>query len=206
MLWLKVLSNFGIGFVILMSGAIAGVYYVLKYDDGSSIKNKIVQLETKKDETKKRILSLESEIKEIREVSETINRTGDEFNKFLRLIPEKLTSSIVLNHLNSLVKKSGVSLKDIRSHNRAEKKDFYEKIKISITVEGFYNQVLYFLSHLTSLEEIITVDNLTMTKTKKRRKGRDVNNFGEIEMRMDIYGYRYVVPVAENKSKKKRGS
>lgn len=195
MLWFKTFSQLGIGVVILLSGGFAGLYYVIKYDNGQSIKNEIQTLEKQKNVVQKEINSLDLELKQLQEMDKAMNLMRNEINKFLQYIPNKLTSVMVLNHLNVNAKASGVDLEDITRYRAVEKKEFYEKIKISVTVKGLYTQVLVFLSKLTGLTEIVTIERFTLTEVKS--KGRYVGGLNEVIMKMDIYGYRYTSPIIE---------
>ena len=204
MLWLRSFSQLSIGIIILLSGGFAGLYYMVKYDKGQLLENEIQSLVGQKNVVQKEINSLNLELGQLQEMDKAMNLMGDEINKFLQFIPRKLTSSMVLNHLNIHAKESGVNLENIVNHRSIEKKEFYEKIKISVTVKGLYTQVLVFLSKLTSLTEIIIVEMFTLTEVQGR--GKYVGGLNEVTMRMDIYGYRYTSPiidVAEETNKQK---
>ena len=179
-------------FFILISGTIAGVYYVWKYDNGQSIKDAIQGLEKEKTVVQEKIDVLDFELTQLQEMDKAMRLMGDEVNKFLQFIPNKLTSLMMLSHLNIHAKAAGVDMKNIVNHSTVETQEFYEKIKISVTVKGLFSQVLVFLSKLTGLTEIITVDSFTL---EEAQKGKYVGSSNEITMRMDIYGYRYTSPI-----------
>ena len=188
-MWFKVFSQLGIGMVIILSGGVAGGYYIFKYDKGESIKTEINSLEEQQNKTKKSIGDLEVELKDLQKMDQAMNLMGDEINKFLEFIPDRVTSSMVLNYLNEEARSAGVELEHIVNHKVSEKKEFYEKLKVSVTVRGLFTQILIFLSKLTSLREIITVESFNMENLSKD-KGQN-----EVKMRMDIYGYRYITPI-----------
>ena len=203
MLWFRSFAQLSIGVVILVSGMFAGLYYMLKYDNGQSIKDATRSLEQQKNVVQKDIDSLKLELQQLQEMDKAMNLMSDEINKFLQFIPQKLTSAMVLNHLNIHAKASGVNLENITSHTAVEEHEFYEKIKISVTVKGLYTQVLVFLSKLTGLTEIVTVEHFALKEVQGR--GKYVGGLNEVTMKMDIYGYRYTSPIidvaAENKQK-----
>lgn len=194
MLWFKVFSQLSIGMIIILSSGLAGLYYITKYDDGGSIKNEISELEKQQDLVKKEIEGLKDELKSLNELDKAMNRMGGEINKFLQYIPNEMTSTMILNHLNQQAKVAGVDLRDIVTHSNTEKEDFYEKLKVNVTVKGLFTQVLIFMSKLTSLNEIITVERFSMETINQ--KGY-TPNFNEIKMDMDIYGYRYTSAIIE---------
>ena len=188
MLWLKAVSQVNLGVVIILSGGIAGMYYLFKYDNGQSIKEETQGLEKQKAAVQEKIDVVDFELKQLQEMDKAIRLMGDEINKFLQFIPNKLTSSMVLNHLNIHAKAAGVDMQNIQNHSAIEDHEFYEKIKISVTVTGLFSQVLVFLSKLTGLTEIITVGRFNLSEI---RQSRFVSGLNEVKMEMDIYGYRY---------------
>ena len=188
-MWFKVFSQLSFGFVILFSGGVAGVYYVWKYDKGEDIKQEIYSLEEEQNKVKKSIEDLETELTNLQNMDKTMSLIGDEINKFLRFIPNTVNASMILNHLNEKARSSGVELENIVNQSSSEKKEFYEKLKVSVTVRGLFTQILIFLSKLTGLTEIITVENFNMEHLSRDKGQR------EVRMKMDIYGYRYIAPI-----------
>ena len=188
-MWFKLFSQLSMGLVIIFSGGVAGVYYVFKYDKGESIQNEIQSLDEQKAKAQQSIEDLKMELSNLQEMDKAMNLMGDEINKFLKFIPDKVTSSMILNHLNEKARSAGVELENIVNHKVSETKEFYEKLKVSVTVRGLFTHILIFLSQLTSLTEIITVESFNMDNPS-HKKGR-----GEVKIRMDIYGYRYITPI-----------
>lgn len=191
-MWIKVFAQTSIGIMIIVSAGIAGIYYVTKYDNGKSIKSEISGLDTQKKEVEKNIKDLQLELEGIQEVEKVMNVMGDKMNEFLKFIPDKMTSSMILNHLNINAKAAGVELSDIANHDVVGKEEFYEKIKIDITVKGVFTQVLVFLSKLTGLTEIITIESFILKEVSRKKELVD-----EVQMQMEIYGYRYIAPIVE---------
>ena len=194
-MWIKVFAQTSIGIMIIVSAGIAGIYYVAKYDNGQSIKNEISSLDKQKTDVEKGIKNLELELQGIQEVEKVINVMGDKMNEFLKFIPDKMTSSMILNHLNVNAKSAGVELSDIANHDVVAKEEFYEKIKINITVRGVFTQVLVFLSKLTGLTEIVTIESFVLKEISHKKELED-----EVQMQMEIYGYRYITPIVDTNS------
>ena len=192
---IRVFPNTNIAFAILLSGCIAGGYYLVKYDKGDSIKQQIQQINKDKDTTREKTNNLKLALKALRETDVVVNQMGMEINSFLKFIPSKLTSAMMLNHLNNTAKSTGVSVEGITNHDFVKKEEFYEKLKVSVTINGVFSQVLLFLSKLTGLTEVITVESFSMDSI--RRQDISIRGLDEVKMRMDIYGYRYVSPIVD---------
>ena len=194
-MWIKVFAQTSIGIMIIVSAGIAGIYYVSKYNNGQSIKSEISSLDQQKKDVEKNIKNLELELEGIQEVEKVMNVMGDKMNEFLKFIPDKMTSSMILNHLNINAKSAGVELSDIANHDVVGKEEFYEKIKINITVKGVFTQVLVFLSKLTGLTEIVTIESFVLKEVPRQKQLT-----GEVQMQMEIYGYRYITPIVDANS------
>ena len=188
-MWFKIFAQLGIGMVIILSAGVASVYYVWKYDKGEAIQQEIESLEQQQNKAKKSIEDLKVELINLKQMNQTMSLMGDKINEFLKFMPDKVTSSMVLNYLNEKARSAGVELENIVNHKVSEKKEFYEKLKVSVTVRGLFTQVLIFLSKLTGLTEIITVESFNM-ENLSQNKGKN-----EVKMRLDIYGYRYIMPI-----------
>lgn len=196
MLFIKSFANLSIFFVILLSGAITGGYRFLKYDEGDSIKTQIQEINVNKDQTQAKIANLKLELKALQETDILVNKMGDEINNFLRFIPSRLTSAMILNHLNNTAKSTGVNVENITNYDFVRKEEFYEKLKVSVTIKGIFSNVLLFLSKLTGLTEMITVESFAMDSVRGRADV-SVHGLEEVKVRMDIFGYRYASPVVD---------
>ena len=193
-MWIKILAQLNLGIVIIISAGIASIYYVLKYDNGQSIKNQISGLDKKKEKAEKEIKGLKLELQGIQEMEKVMGVMGEKMNEFLKFIPDRLTSSMILNHLNVNARAAGVELRDITNHDVVVAEEFYEKIRINITVKGLFTQVLVFLSKLTNLTEIVTIESFNLKEFHHRKAVEGIN---EVQMDMEIYGYRYIKPIVE---------
>ena len=201
MVWIRTFADLSLVLIIVFSGCIAGVYWLVWYDKGTSISSQISSINNQKTKLSTEVKGLRGKLKNLKEIDVTVNEMGSEFEKFLQFIPNQLTSLKIMNHLNKSARDSGVDLQGIRSHRatRLKKDEFYEKVKINVTVKGFFSQILSFLSKLTGLPEIITVETFVINQlggSSRKRTG----TLDEVQIKMDIFGYRYIDNViAENK-------
>ncbi len=189
-MWLKIMSDMPVGSIILFSLFLAGGYYFWKFDSGQSIKSNIKQLEDDVNQTQNDIARLKTTKANLQDLDKVMNDTANEVEQLYNYIPNELTSSKVLKYLNSLTKQSGVNLEDVKNHGVMTKKKFYEKLKIHMVIRGFFTEILMFLSKLTELKIIITVEKFTIENTHSQNLHGSFLN--ELKMTMDIYSYRYV--------------
>ena len=191
MLWIKMFSQMSIGLILLLSAAGGGVYYVFKFDKGGNIKTEIEGLEDKQTKIEQEISDLNIRLKQLNEMDKAMNTMSAEVNQLLQLIPYEMTTQIIVNHLDTQARRAGVDLTDMNSQTSIEKKEFYEKVKVSVTVKGLFRQILMFLSNLTKLSEMITVEKFTLTRGASSQ-GSYQGGVSEVQMQMDIYGYKYI--------------
>ena len=191
MLWIKMFSQMSIGLILLLSAAGGGVYYVFKYDKGDSIKAEIKNLEDQQTKIDQEINDLNVKLEQLNKLDKAYEHYGGEVNQILQLIPYKMDSAIIVKHLDMQARKTGVDLTNINSQMSVEKKELYEKVKVSVTVKGLFRQILVFLSSLTELAEMITVEKFTLTRGSSSQDSYQ-RGISEVQMQMDIYGYRYI--------------
>lgn len=81
---------------------------------------------------------------------------------------------------------------------RERKKGFYAELPISIRVVGPYHQIAGFVSDVAALPRIVTINNITIRKAGKKKKGR------ELTMVATAKTYRYLSSSETKKKKKKK--
>ena len=122
-----------------------------------------------------------------------------EIAQLLKYIPNELTSSRILKHLNHLTKASGVHLEDIKNYGSVKKEKLYEKLRINMKIRGFFSQLLLFLSKITELNIFVTVEEFTIEHDLRQKRSRQLLN--ELRVNMDIYGYRYLPEIISENDK-----
>jgi len=79
---------------------------------------------------------------------------------------------------------------------KERKKGFYAELPISIQVAGPYHQIAGFVSDVAALPRIVTINNITIKKVKKKGK--------ELKLIATAKTYRYLSSKETKKSKKKK--
>lgn len=200
-MWLKIIADLQIVLVLLLNIMLMGGYYFLEYNDGSAIKSAIAQLEKDKVKVQEDISDLELKLQDVQKMDESMKTHAEEISQLIKYIPNELTSSQILKHLNHLTKASGIHLEDIKNYGTVKKEELYEKLRINMKIRGFFSQVLLFLSKVTELNIFVTVEEFTIEKDMRQEQSRQLLN--ELRVSMDIYGYRYLTEtVSENNTKK----
>ena len=111
----NIIIDMTIGMVVLTSLILGGFYYVLFYDNGDSIKQATNGLINQEAQVQKDIEDLKKKLARLKQMKQVLDKTQDEVNKFLKFMPNTLTSLMILNNLNRNAKSSGVVLENIRT-------------------------------------------------------------------------------------------
>lgn len=196
MIWFRIFFKLSVSTLLFISVLLAGVYYVVKYDKGTSVKSEIKTIQNKIKNEKKAFAKLELKLEKIKKLDIHIKQLGGDINSFLKYIPNKMTGAKMSKILTQKAKESGINIESLTNHGTTIKENFYEKIKVSIVIRGFFSQILLFLSKLTELTEILTVEFFDMQIAQKT-KNRFRNSNQEIEARLDVYGFRYISKIIE---------
>lgn len=201
-MWLKIISDLQLGLALLLSGIIMGVFYFSKFDDGSSIQNQVTQLENDKTKIQQEIKSLAVKLRNVQKMDQSMKTQAAEIAQLIAYIPNELTSSRILKHLNHLTKVSGVHLEDIKNYGSVKKEELYEKLRINMKIRGFFSQLLLFLSKITELNIFVTVEEFTIEHDLRQKRSRQLLN--ELRINMDIYGYRYLPEIISENDQQKQ--
>ncbi len=200
-MWIKIISDLQLGLALLLSGVFMGVFYFWKFDNGSSITSQVIQLESDKTKVQQEIDTLTVKLRNVQKMDQSMKTHAVEIAQLLKYIPNELTSSRILKHLNHLTKASGVHLEDIKNYGSVKKEKLYEKLRINMKIRGFFSQLLLFLSKITELNIFVTVEEFTIEHDLRHKRSRQLLN--ELRVSMDIYGYRYLPEIISENDKQK---
>jgi Tfp pilus assembly protein PilO len=181
------LGTLGMGRVIMISLVICGLYYLVAYDSGDTWRASISQSVQTKDEISKTIARLDGELQEIETLKRAQEQDAEKLKLLLGYIPEKLSNFELMRTLSNEAKAVGVSINQIRDKGgtQAKENEFYEEIGVDIDLEGTFPQLVLFLSNLTKLNLILTLETLDLKTT-------GAGGEGALEMAAQVNGYRYV--------------
>ena len=197
-MWLKIISDLQFSLTVILSVIIGGGYYFWKYNNGNSIDSEIKKLTSSISQVEQEIQSLRSKQAELQSTSTAFKSVGTEIKELYRYIPHQLKSSQVLKYVNTLTKQSGVHLEDVHNYGSVKKEKLYEKIKISMVIKGFFSEILLFLTSLTKLDIIVTVEKFMIQNSTNANNSTGFVD--ELRMSMDIYSFRYINPELDLKS------
>ncbi|MCB0356043.1 MAG: type 4a pilus biogenesis protein PilO [Bdellovibrionales bacterium] len=170
------------------SVGLAFLYYLLMYNDGSSLEKAIKN-------TKQNIQTQQIELRKFEKAEEDAKRfkaalaeEGPKFESIIKYMPAELSEFEVMEILSSEVKAAGGRVKSTNATKvTSNSKDIYETIGVDLTLEITYSQLLLFLSYLTKTDKIVSLKEASINTNRQEVDGETlVSFFGHFE----AYKYR----------------
>ncbi len=179
------LVQMSLGKVFLVGLFLAGVYWGTLYDDGDALERRTAQV---KDAMVKEN-AVGNKIKKLKEVQrvlrEEIVKLGEEFELSLKKLPYDLNQSKILKSVDMIAKAAGVKLIALTPASKEAKK-LYEELKIRITLEGKFRNLLFFLTYISKFPRIIRAGNIEMNLLKRKGQGL------KLTLKGSLTAYRYM--------------
>lgn len=188
------LQQLTFGKALMFGLLIAGLYYSIGYDSGSSMQTSIDQTKEQIQDKTTEIKGLERQIERIMTMQKVMDVLGEEFESFLSYIPEKMSMAELMKTISTEAQAAGVGIKNLGEVSNAlssrskEGGQFYEELTVEVVLEGTYAQILLFLSYLTKLDKILSISQLSMV-SNARMGDRESPS---ITFKCFIKGYRYL--------------
>jgi Tfp pilus assembly protein PilO len=191
------IAELPIGKALMISAAMAGLYRLTFYDTGATLEAQIQGASQNLTSMRERTVKADKELVEIKVLQEAQEKDAERLNQLLAYIPEKLTKIQLLQTISNEAKTVGVSLNRLQdTATPANKNEFYEQIGVEVELGGNFAQFMLFLSNLTRLNQIVTLETLALKTTS----GSESES---MSMNAVIRGYRYVEPPAAGSVPKK---
>ena len=179
--------------MIFVSGMLAAGYWFFFYDKNSDIIQATDSLKSEIVQTDKKIKKKEEEIQKAITFDSSVKQLGKELHLFYEYFPHKLTNRQLFQDLTRLSKNSGLEIISMTGSPRQKQTDLYETLVVKLVVEGEFAQFLSFLSKLTDLEKVVTVQNVNIRPVNKRNQMGDAK-IQKIQAQINVRGFRYVQP------------
>lgn len=173
----------------LVGVVIAGLYWFVGYDSGTNWETAITGHSENISKLRAEQKQLQEDIQRAKNFKENIQLKDEQFQTFTNYIPAKLSVADMMKAISSEAKAAGTNIIGIEDRSRSQRtqSEFYETISINVELEGTFPQHLLFLSFLTRLETIITIENIDL-KSAQSAAGADGS---AVKLSAVLVGYRY---------------
>lgn len=186
------LSSFGRGSLVIISLVLTGIFYVLLYDDGSSIEQRIAQVRSELQIEREKEVESDIAIREVDLVRNAIEALTQQFNVVSAQLPRELQMAEVIRIVDEVASISELNVRT-KEPRPIVKEQGIDVLPIQITADGKFPQIIKFLHFMTSIERIFRVQIVNMKSENEMKPGTP------IRVRFDISSYRFV-PDQSNKS------
>ena len=186
----KVLSQLSPGKALLFGFGIACIYYFIFFDSGSRIVENINKHKDDIQKVKTDLNIIKQKIERAQAFQKTSTELGQTLHSVLSYVPENTNYSDLMRIVSNEVKTSGARLVKMRGVEEGSNTSigFYQSVAVEVELQGSFVQHMLFLSNLTRVDQILTVERLAIES-----KGELMDSEAPWStMRVTIKGYRYV--------------
>ena len=172
--------------------AIGLLFYFLVFDTGSSQRGKIQSMDNELNSLKGELSDLEKAVIDADKLGQLVKEMGENISNLVKYIPEKLTGSEIVKDLSISARSVGAKITGVRvqsnSRIKGQGNSIYEPIPVEVELEGAFHEVMSFLSQLTKIERIYTLEDMSFSV------GRQDSNKSKIRFVTTVVGYKYLPP------------
>jgi Tfp pilus assembly protein PilO len=183
--WPKIL---GIG--VLM----AGLYWALLYNDGSSVTEAINQANTRLQTANRQLAETEKALADANRFETEVQNLARQFEKIVDFMPATVTAADLTTIVNKQVQLAGVRAASIKPKSEIVRVGFYETSRVELELEGSFAQIVTFLSYMSRVPRLLTFENTVVTQAQANKD----NASSILTFKTTLVGYRYLkdAPVA----------
>ena len=199
------LSRLQIIHILIIGGAIIGVYYFALFDDGSQIKSETEGVKQSLQAERANISKKTENLKEVKIFEKEGSYNRKLFKEFIALTPADLNTSEVSALLLNEAKNFGLNVTNKEymmdqaseaSSEEGKKVQHYTTIKIKLTLQGDFSQILSFLAQLTGQKRVLVVESIDMKRNQESKL---------VESSIEVLAYRYNPDSEKVEKEKKEG-
>ncbi len=175
--------------LIMLVGAalVVGGWWFFFYDDVQIAKAQAEQAVAKADAELERVKKRKENFLEEQRKHEERER---EFNEKMKVLP--MSTSTVDNLMQTFQQRArmvGMSV-DSWTNEPEERQDFYARLPIKVQASGTWTQAGEFFRRVTELEQIVSIENLSMTAQKVDEEGESPS----LKIEFEAATYRFLSP------------
>ena len=176
------LAHFQIAQIIVFGGFVLGVFYFTVYDDGSILRQSIVDVQNQIKKSEGEVAKVKAEIESVKLFEREVENHKKVIKFFLNYIPANLTFTEISSLVNKQALSSGVNIESKEDSEQIEDQDEYDILNMKLKVSGSFSQIMFFLSKLTSQERLLVVNKIDLNISPESK---------QIMSNINLLAYRY---------------
>ena len=174
-------------------GLVCGiVYYATFFDNGQKERDSLIAADKELAQLREQLGQLEKTLLDAQKLEKAEIELGASITKVINYIPENLTYSEMVRSLSEAARAVSADIGYKRSSQNAKQGGFYDEISVDVDLLGTFQQIVSFLSQLTKVDRIYTVDKMNFIAQPVTRSDRG----SEIKVKFTttVVGYKYRTP------------
>ena len=172
--------------VILIAIVAAAGYYFLQFDDGSSLEmvrqQRLQEMEREQDLLNK----TKTAMRDLERFKEELNNQQAQVKEVLSFLPKQMNMGELLSAIQDRANQAGLRVLKTDPKDEVARIEFYEAMRIELELAGTFNQIATFLSLLSKLPRLVTLDKISLITTTKD------GETPKIAFGATVVGYRFV--------------
>ena len=162
------IANFQLTQIIVFGSLFLGAYYFSWYNDGSTLKKSIDDIQTNTQQVELQVNKKQGELENIKSFEKEVLAQEEDVKYFLNFIPSSLTFTDISTLLLREAKSSGVNV-GLKKDEKVDKEEDseYQTLSVQLAINGSFSQILLFLSKLTQQRRMLIVENIDMIMNRQ---------------------------------------
>ncbi len=162
------------------------LYYFLFFDNGSAIDGAIAASQQQLIEEQSLLKKTEEKMKDLEAFREELNNQEAQVREVMNFLPKQLNVSELTSMVQERATQAGMRVAKTEIDSKVVRIDFYEAIRMKAEMVGTFAQVTKFLSLLSKLPRLVTVENIELNMIGAS------NDATRLKFTTTLVGFRFV--------------
>lgn len=150
--------------VFVVAGLVALLYWQFGLEEGVT-DEQFQAAEASRSQAQASLVATQKAVADLKKFREELDLMNSQFQQVVELMPSEANVADFMLLIREEATKAGSRVKKLEPAKDIQKIDFYETRKLEISLEGNYAQILTFLSNLSRLKRLVTVEKLSLSQT-----------------------------------------
>jgi type IV pilus assembly protein PilO len=175
--------------ILIVGILFGGFYYMTAYDDGSSLSNRITQVNSALAEQEVKKKETDQALQQVKEMQEKVGLLGEQYQEISRRLPSVLFSIDINKAIDGFARTAGVSVKAKRPGANI-KSEVVEEVPVEVELEGSYVELAQFIYYVSSAERMSRVKNVIIVDGPEK-------SLKKLKFTGTVVGYKLASEVAK---------
>lgn len=172
--------------VMIAAAVIGAVYYFAMFDDGTLLTEQIDAANVQLVEAERQFKQTQKAMQDAERFEAEVQALQRQFEDIIKFMPESMKDSELSRIVSDCARRAELNPLSL-TPAKGENKGFYETSKLSFNLQGSFPQVMRFLSELSKVPNLLTLEGVQIEKV---RAGTEAN--AVLSFKASIVGYKYL--------------